>query len=74
MMSNNLLGAFCALAHNGRLIKEAERILQSAAENPNAYLYLVNADGTRVRIMPGMKIENFEIAKIDIYKEADNDD
>jgi len=57
-------GAFAALVHNGQLIRQAERTLQEMAKSEYCYLYLVNPDGTRVRILPGCKIEDYEMVPV----------
>ncbi len=54
------LGAFTALAHNGRLIREAEEILQEAVRNDNAYIYIENPDGTTIKLQRGFKIKDYE--------------
>lgn len=55
---------FIELAHNGRLIRRAEDIingfLDSETENHKVYCYLVNPDGTRIAIQKGFKIEDYE--------------
>lgn len=60
------MNAFTALAHNGRLIRRAEDIingfLDSETENHKVYCYLVNPDGTRIAIQKGFKIEDYEYA------------
>lgn len=57
-------GAFATLIHNGDLIRKAEKTLQDMAASDHCYLYLVNPDGTRVRIMPGCRIEDYEMIPI----------
>lgn len=64
-----MMSAFTTLVHNQRVIDKAESIIQKFAESEHCYLYLVNPDGTRVRILPGCKIESYEM--IPIYKERD---
>lgn len=48
------MNALTALAHNGRLMRRAEDIingfLDSETENHKVYCYLVNPDGTRIAI------------------------
>ena len=57
-----MISALSALAHNARLVDNAENVLKALAENENCFLYLVNPDGTRVRILPGVRIESYEMA------------
>lgn len=60
---NNIEGicsAICALYHNHSLIKDAESIIQQLADSENCRLYLVQPDGSRIRIQPGCKIESYE--------------
>lgn len=59
-----MVTALSVLAHNGQLIRQAERTLQKMAENENCYLYLINPDGTRIRIMAGCRIEDYEMHAI----------
>lgn len=64
-----MLGALAALAHNGLIVRNVERTLQQIVENENCVLYLVNPDGTKVRIQPGCKIEDYEMITISHNKE-----
>ena len=60
---NNIGGigsAICALYHNNSMIKKAESIIQQLAESENCRLYLIQPDGSRIRIQPGCKIESYE--------------
>lgn len=58
------MNALTALMHNGRLIHNAEDIingfLDSETENHKVGCYLVNPDGTRIAIQKGFKLENYE--------------
>lgn len=60
------MNAFSELAHNGRLIRRAEDIingfLDSETENHKVYCCLVNPDGTRIAIQKGFKLEDYEYA------------
>lgn len=60
------MNAFSALAHNGRLIRRAEDIingfLDSETKNHKVGCFLVNPDGTRVAIQKGFKLEDYEYA------------
>lgn len=58
------MNALFAMVHNQRLIAEAERIinnyLNSETENHGVYLYLVNPDGTKIRVQQGCGLECYE--------------
>jgi hypothetical protein len=54
------IGALAQLTHNGRLIKQAEEILQSAVEN-GISIHFENPDGTILKLQDGFKLHNFEI-------------
>lgn len=58
------MNAFTALMRNGRLIRNAEDIingfLESETENHKVECYLVNPDGTRIAIQKGFKLEDYE--------------
>lgn len=59
------MNAFSMLVHNGKVIKKAEKVLNDAicdTDNHCCYLYIVNPDGTRIRLQKGFKIESAEFA------------
>lgn len=60
----DIMGIFTALAHNERLMLQAESIinnfLESETENHKVYCCLVNPDGTKIIIQKGFKLENGE--------------
>lgn len=64
MVNSFSIGAFAALEHNGRLIREAESILQSAVEGDQTYIYIENPDGTTVRLQKGFKIRDYEFVTV----------
>lgn len=60
-MNNSFpLREFATLSHNGRLIREAESILQSAVKGEHTYIYIENPDGTTIRLQDGFKIKDYE--------------
>lgn len=62
--------AFSQLAHNGRIVRNAEKALNSMLDGSiNCYLYIVNPDGTRIRLQHGFKIEDYEIVGINVESE-----
>jgi len=71
-MNESMLQAVLSLHHNRCLIDKAERILQEFADSKSCFLYLVNPDGTRVRIHCGCKIESYEI--VPMIQESDEYD
>lgn len=58
------MDALTVLMHNGRLIRNAENIingfLDSETENHKVSCYLVNPDGTRIAIQKGFRLEDYE--------------
>lgn len=62
-MSCNL-GTFSMLIHNGNLINEAEKMINSylsiESNNHKVGLWLENPDGTRVAVKPGFKLHSYE--------------
>ncbi len=60
----DIMGIFTELAHNERLMLQAESIinnfLESETENHKVYCCLVNPDGTKIIIQKGFKLENGE--------------
>ena len=58
------MNAFTALCHNGRLLDQAENIinnfLASETENHMVACFIENPDGTRVAIQKGFKLLNYE--------------
>lgn len=62
--------ALSQLAHNGRIVANAEKALNSMLDGSiNCYLYIVNPDGTRVRLQHGFKIENYEFVGMNYVEE-----
>lgn len=60
-----------SMIHNIRLIKRAEAIISEYVKSEGCYLYLKNPDGSRIRIQPGAKLEDYEIHGYIIQKEDD---
>lgn len=60
------MNAFAAIAHNYNLIKKAENIISdfidNQSDNYKSYCYLVNPDGTKIRIQSGFRLESYELA------------
>ncbi len=58
------MNAFTTLTHNGRLMFQAEHIinsfLRSETENHKVACFLVNPDGSRIAFQKGFKLENYE--------------
>lgn len=52
------------MAHNYKIVKQAERMINSFLEdnddNHKTWLYLVNPDGTKIRVQEGCKLESYE--------------
>ena len=60
------MNAFIAMTHNYNLIKKAEDIIsdfiEHQSDNYHSYCYLVNPDGSRIKIQPGFHLESYELA------------
>lgn len=61
-----MFDAFVAMGHNYKLIKQAENIItdfiSDQSEDRKSGVYLVNPDGTKVKIQPGFYFESYEFA------------
>lgn len=59
-----MLRTMVAMSYNYKVIKQAERMINSFLENDDdnhkTWLYLVNPDGTKIRIQEGCKLESYE--------------
>lgn len=55
--------------YNSKVIKKAENMINSFLDNNDdnhkAWVYLVNPDGTKIRIQKGCKLESYEAAIFD---------
>lgn len=52
-------GAFIGLMHNGKLIRDAEKLLNQCIA-AGMYIAIKNPDGTTVRLQEGFKIHDYE--------------
>lgn len=61
-MADFYYSAFRQLAHNGRLIQQAENILNNAIR-AGIKVWIENPDGTKVTLQEGFVLGNLEIIK-----------
>lgn len=59
--------AMMGLDRGGRLINQAERIINDAIESGTA-VYIENPDGTKIRLQEGVKILSYEAVLIEENK------
>lgn len=59
------IGSYMAISnYNYSVFREAQKSLMSFVESDGAYVYLVQPDGTKTRILPGAKLQLYEITPI----------
>ena len=63
------IGSYMAVSdYNHSVFREAQKSLMSFVESDGAYVYLVQPDGTKTRILPGAKLQLYEITSIGLMK------
>ena len=58
-MNNNLPNYIPAYINSSK-IEQAQNILQSILKYTNTDIYIINPDGTSLKLMPGVKIMSLE--------------
>ena len=63
------IGSYMAVSnYNHSVFMEAQKTLTSFVESNRAYVYLVQPDGTKTRILPGTKLQLYEITHIEFME------
>lgn len=63
------IGSYMAVSnYNYSVFMEAQKSLMSFVESDGAYVYLVQPDGAKTRILPGAKLQLYEITSIGLMK------
>lgn len=63
------IGSYMAVSdYNHSVFREAQKSLMSFVESDGAYVYLVQPDGTKTRILPGAKLQLYEITPIEFME------
>lgn len=63
------IGSYMAVSNcNHNIFKKAQKSLMSFVESDGTYVYLVQPDGTKTRILPGAKLQLYEITSIGLMK------
>lgn len=63
------IGSYMAVSdYNYSVFMEAQKTLTSFVESDRAYVYLVQPDGTKTRILPGAKLQLYEITPVEFME------
>lgn len=63
------IGSYMAVSnYNHSVFREAQKSLMSFVESDGAYVYLVQPDGAKTRILPGAKLQLYEITPIEFME------
>jgi hypothetical protein len=63
------IGSYMTVSdYNHSVFREAQKNLMSFVESDGTYVYLVQPDGTKTRILPGAKLQLYEITPIGLMK------
>lgn len=63
------IGSYMAVSdYNHSVFRDAQKSLMSFVESDRAYVYLVQPDGTKTRILPGAKLQLYKITPIGFMK------